>query len=274
MSPESPFRFMDLPLEIRLMVYERIPIHIKPHQFTNTTVSRNGATNSYSFAVIAKSVELPILTACRQVHTEASLILQRKMADILSTPPRLVIDILQSNKLYKCGGPLWHISRHLAERARKLNKSLGTVPYLGTGSARGGARYQPESDPDHPKLACLVARWIQSLEYERAQGKQATLEIGLTSRPDVPHETTLYALRQLAYILFAEKGGFRFSLRNVAECGEKATEEMRMQAKLVIDKVLLGRAGDVSRAEQGRPVESAEFDEVWSEGSYYRAGSY
>jgi len=265
---------MDLPLEIRLMVYERIPIHIKQHQFTNTTQSRNGAMNSYSFAVIAKSIELPVLTACRQIYAEASPILQRKMADILSTPPRLLIDILQSNKLYKCGGPLWHISRHLAERARKSNKSLGSVPYLGTGSARGGARYQPESDPDHPKLARLVARWIQSLEQQRAQGKQATLEIALTSQPDVPHETTLYALRQLAYILFAEKGGFRFSLRNVAECEKEITEEIRMEEKLVIDKVLLGRTGDVSRAEQGRRVELDEFDEAWSEGSYYCGASY
>ncbi|KAF2650627.1 hypothetical protein K491DRAFT_682862 [Lophiostoma macrostomum CBS 122681] len=83
-----PFRLLDLPSELRLMIYERLPRRTKYHK-----VHLANAAGGQSYCLLAiKSAPISILATCRQIHTEA----QRPVADIindfiLATPPELTI---------------------------------------------------------------------------------------------------------------------------------------------------------------------------------------
>ena len=255
------------------MVYERLPIQIKRHDFNRLNNPRNPTAGSYSFAVVSKSIDLSILTTCRQVHTEASATMHTKMNDILQTPPRLIIDLASTAKIHKCGGPLWHISNYLAKRAVAARKSLGTVPYVGTGMGGSGARYSPDNDPDYPLMAHLMGRWFRSLDHQRKVASKdeevcPPIEMALTSPGDWPRESVLYALRQLAYVLFAEHGGFQFKLRKVEHLSLPQTTVMSRLEREVIDKVMVGRTGDAVRAVPGRAIDLHEYEQDWSENSY------
>jgi hypothetical protein len=268
MEPQEAFPFMQLPTEIRLMIYECIPVQVKQHDFN--TVSGSAAPRS--FAVISKSIDLSILLVSRKVHAEASNIIQRKLDDILQTPPRWIIDLSININIHKCGGPLWHMSRYLAKEAVKAKKSLGSVPYLGTGMGVSGARYNPENDPQHAKLAQLTEKWFQSLIHQRTMtdGKVIavpSIEVALVAREHCPSSVTSRALGQLARILFAEHGGFQFVLRKASHVFPAYTDDVLVQDTKAL---MVGYArSDRVRAVQGVTIEAGEFERQWSKGGYY-----
>lgn len=270
MDSSQPFPFMKLPMELRLMVYECIPVQIKSHDFDRT---RNTSAASHSFAIVSKYIDLSIWATCRKIHSEATVIMQRKLKDVLETPPRLIIDLSHNISIHKCGGPLWHISHYLATRAVKTSKNLGSIPYIGTGMGASGARYRPEGDPDYSRLARLIEMWFRNLDYQRnllANKKDyPALELALTASEHCTQKDALYAVRQLSRVLFAEHGSFRFILRKASHLYPVPTDEVRFQEKWVIDKTFEGRGGDVVRAVHGVDISSGEFDEEWSERSYY-----
>jgi hypothetical protein len=265
MDSQQPFPFQRLPIEIRLMVYECIPVEIKKHDFTTTSMT---STKTRSFATVCKYVDLSILLTCRQVHAEASAIMQKKLVDILETPPRWVIDFSHAISIHKCGGPLWHISRYLAKRCLKAGKALGGVPYLGTGMGASGARYSPENDPDYAKLARMTELWFRSLDHQRtSKDSQPIIEIALIAPKECLPSVAVRALRQLAKTLFEEHGGFQFTLRRAKDQYPESTPMTRAQEKKAME---FGHdRGDAVRAVQGSGIEVAEFEQQWSNGSYY-----
>ncbi|KAF2029826.1 hypothetical protein EK21DRAFT_66820 [Setomelanomma holmii] len=278
MDPIGPFPFARLPTEVRLMVYERLPVQITRHDFTRANSTRAGATSSYSFAIVSKRIDLSILQTCSWVNDEASAIMRRKTEDIMRSPPRVIVDLASASKLHKPGGPLWHISRYFARRANKAGKSLGSVPYLGTGMGVTGKRYDQDSDPDYAKLAHLVARWFdnfdrQHIELSIKTNQPLNIEIALVAPENWPHQNVVYALRQLAFVLFAEHGGFHYTLRSVEEYYPAYTDDMFQREGATLDKVMAGRRGDVVRAVQGSLIEDEEYADEWSDGSYYCGSS-
>ena len=73
MTTPQPFRFMDLPPELRLMVYERMPIVTRHHVILSEQYS------TVDFTIISKRIPgISILGACRKIHWEAD-ILRKKM---------------------------------------------------------------------------------------------------------------------------------------------------------------------------------------------------
>jgi hypothetical protein len=269
MDPRQTFPFMKLPTEIRLMVYECIPVQITRDDFATI-----GGTvpKSCSFAVISKSIDLSILLTCRSIYHEASTVMQKKLNDILATPPRWIIDLSHNSNIHKCGGPLWHMSRYLAKRAVKAGKSLGSVPYIGTGMGASGARYNPESDPNHAKLVLLTESWFRNLDHQRTLAKFnedacPTIEIALTTAENCSHSVALRAICALARVLFAENGGFQFALRKASHLYPLCTEDMLAQEKTVI-MTGADRPG-IIRAVQGSVIETEEYDRQWSQGGYY-----
>jgi hypothetical protein len=271
--PPNPFPFAKLPTELRLMIYERLPIRTTRHNFSRPSSTRANPPTPYSFAIVSQSTDLSILRTCSWIHTEASAIMHRKLECISHNPPRLIVDLLTAPKLHKPGGPLWHISHFLAQRAVKNGKSLMHVPYLGTGMGSSGVRYDAAHDPDYARLARLVGRWCRSLAFQRAGSTDVVpcVEIAITAPTNCSHQTVLYGLRQLAYVLFAEHGGFGYLLRSVEHAYPMCTEEMRKREENRIDKVMLGRRGGVVRAVQGCAIDLEEFQGEWSDGSYYYA---
>ncbi|KAF2262070.1 hypothetical protein CC78DRAFT_582993 [Lojkania enalia] len=85
-SPEfQPFRFLDLPKELRLMVYGFLPI-TTIHRTINTSNKEYELEHgSQSITLVIERVPLQVLVVCRLIHEEASSILLPRIASI-STP--------------------------------------------------------------------------------------------------------------------------------------------------------------------------------------------
>lgn len=274
MDTQGPFPLMRLPIELRLMVYERIPTRITRYDFDRLNNPRNPSAGSYSFSVIMKTIDLAILSTSQQIRAEATAIMHAKLIDIVETPPRLIVDLMSCSKIHKAGGPLWHISHYLAKRAVSARKHLGTVPYLGTGAGASGARYNPADDSDYPFMSHLMDRWFRTIDHQRAstpknaEGRPA-IELALTTPQDWSHVSIQYALRQLAYVLFAEHGGFQWTLRDVTHLYPKRSDDRRRVEQSGVRKVMgVGQAGDAVRAVPGRAIDGSEFEREWSDGSY------
>jgi hypothetical protein len=262
MDSSKPFPFMDLPIELRLMIYECIPVQIKRTSFPLAP---------HSSTIISKHIDLAILATCRQIHNEASAVMHSKLTDILATPPSLIVDLAHNITIHKCGGPLWHISRYLASRAVQSGKPIGKVPYLGTGMGAAGARYDAQSDPHHDGLARLVEMWFLGLEQQRKRGGNVrpAIEVALIASDVCPHKVSLHYLRQLARVLFAEHGGFEWRLRKVGHLFPRREEKMRQEEDWVVEHAF-GKGGDDEvRAVRGEDVSWEEYEEEWSAGGYY-----
>lgn len=268
MDSQRPFPFQKLPIEIRLMVYECLPVQIKRHDFNTSSNTIGSSSKGRSFTTVSKYVDLSMLLTCRQVHAEASAIMRKKLLDILETPPRWVIDLSQGVSIHKSGGPLWHISRYLARRAVKARTALGGVPYLGTGMGAGGARYNPENDPDYATLARMTELWFRSLDHQRTTADLVpSIEIAIRAPKECISGATIGTLRLLAKALFEEHGGFRFVLRRVVEDYPVCLENMSARETKAIE--FGHNRGDAIRAVFGLAIEAAEFEEQWSTGGYY-----
>jgi hypothetical protein len=268
MDPQQPFPFQKLPIEIRLMIYECLPVQIKRHVFNTSSNTIGSSSKGRSFTTVSKYIDLSILLTCRQIHAEASAIMQKKLLDILDTPPRWIIDLSQGVSIHKSGGPLWHISRYLARRAVKARKALGGVPYLGTGMGAGGARYNPENDPDYAKLARMTELWFRSLDHQRTTTNMVpSIEIAVRAPQESIPGATVGTLRLLAKALFEEHGGFRFVLRRLTDDYPSCPESLSARETKAIE---FGHTrGDAVRAAFGPGIEAAEFEEQWSNGGYY-----
>jgi hypothetical protein len=81
---DQPFRFLDLPIKLRLMLYERLP-----NRTIRTKCSKmddNGDVSS--FTLITDTAPTPILATCKTIKDEASKIIL-KTAQALSPCPTL-----------------------------------------------------------------------------------------------------------------------------------------------------------------------------------------
>ncbi|KAH7082783.1 hypothetical protein BKA63DRAFT_138025 [Paraphoma chrysanthemicola] len=91
-QPESQahFRFLDLPKEIRLMVYDRLPMRKKYHAF-RPSVPTPDPCHEQPFAFMSTALTgLAILATCHQIHEEASAILRIRIAHRDQQPLRLI----------------------------------------------------------------------------------------------------------------------------------------------------------------------------------------
>jgi hypothetical protein len=92
----KPFRFMDLPIDIRLMVYERLPRIIRhtPSRQTQNLEDGDITTGLRALILITRHVPTAILATCRTIHAEANGIVMRLLRTfILEQEPRLIYDI-------------------------------------------------------------------------------------------------------------------------------------------------------------------------------------
>jgi hypothetical protein len=93
MADARPFRFLDLPKELRLMVYERVPVKTTRHPFEFNEPGHRLNDDDFDpiLDLVYKTLSgLPILATCRQINFEATPILGRVLHMIKITPIQLV----------------------------------------------------------------------------------------------------------------------------------------------------------------------------------------
>ena len=95
-----PFRFLDLPKELRFMVYERLDVTSKQLRLLPT----NSGFHLYSqrthplenppmITVFLETLPVQILSTCRLIYSEALPFLSRKLEEIRGTIPRISVNM-------------------------------------------------------------------------------------------------------------------------------------------------------------------------------------
>ncbi|KAJ4302720.1 hypothetical protein N0V90_001610 [Kalmusia sp. IMI 367209] len=108
LAPAMPFRFLDLPAELRFMVYERIPSKIAARSnmprtrmlkllYTATThhhiLNDPSMCDGKSFIqLVTKSVPTCILATCHKIRKEAQPFIDRKLECLCQEPNRVIVD--------------------------------------------------------------------------------------------------------------------------------------------------------------------------------------
>ncbi|KAH7080918.1 hypothetical protein FB567DRAFT_606344 [Paraphoma chrysanthemicola] len=88
MSDPQPFRVLDLPTEIRLMVYERLPTMITHH-----STAYFGLELPHLPVLIYLTIAgINILATCSQINNEAGAVLKPRLIDMRKSPVRMTVD--------------------------------------------------------------------------------------------------------------------------------------------------------------------------------------
>lgn len=98
----SPFGFLTLPAELRLMIYERINPTIQHHTLNKPITPGDHKHTSRSKLVLCTA----ILATCRQIKSEAQPIFDKKFPRLHSQPVRFHVDLASALDLVYKTSPL------------------------------------------------------------------------------------------------------------------------------------------------------------------------
>jgi hypothetical protein len=178
---DRPFRFLDLPKELRLMVYELLCVSEKNHPLVYVRSDHRGSVNPEShpssvrdrpcITLVTCVLDVQILATCRQIRAEATPFVRPKLEWIKSQIPRVQIDADCSCEL---------LSRTLPHLICAL---LGYLHAHCTATILGG---QVPNNP--PEIVCLepALRWVdQTAVRLLAQLHSVASLVGDSSSPEV-----------------------------------------------------------------------------------------
>lgn len=131
---QASFRFLDLPKEIRLLIYERLPRCIQRQEMCIYAGFEKEQLHQI-LTVILRTMPMAILSSCRQMKAEASALIQDiARTFILAQPPRLIFEA------HKHFNPYFHfwILNVISEQAhrRVLNGMRHTLDRTGNGKVQ------------------------------------------------------------------------------------------------------------------------------------------
>jgi hypothetical protein len=85
---QQPFRLMDLPVELRLMVYERIPIRTRLREVYKDEATRE--TEKVTF--VTSGLDVQFLATCKRIFAEAAPFLLPKVEIVRMAYPQINVD--------------------------------------------------------------------------------------------------------------------------------------------------------------------------------------
>jgi hypothetical protein len=107
MNGSAPFRLLDLPAELRNMIYAHIPMVTHYHTFEQTVDKDSKPLVPVSTTtLVVKSLPVAIPATCKQLQYEVTPFLQSKLAIIATEPLRLIVDSLGFRLFIGTGGYL------------------------------------------------------------------------------------------------------------------------------------------------------------------------
>jgi len=209
----EPFRFLDLPKELRLMVYEFIPGTTRHHVLRDFTF-RDPHTNLRvrlftptdpeavsTVTLVTKSLHVTgILSACRLIHDEVKVVLAKKLDKLKSDPLRWIVDApsLSVTTSAYCTGLLnqfiYALERSSAGFDDPFVYSISLEHY--TRSWHGGMSEPYTFDHTMPEHAAIVGFLSRCIEYVHARGCK---DIIFCVRPH-PAENQQTSLRMLGRV--------------------------------------------------------------------------
>jgi hypothetical protein len=90
---DQPFRFLDLPPELRLMVYKEIYPHTRHYRLKDPVFQPNSADIPPSYiTLVAKSLPVALLAICRLINAEAAPVLAPKLKKLRKEAPHFIVD--------------------------------------------------------------------------------------------------------------------------------------------------------------------------------------
>jgi len=270
MATTKSFPFLSLPKEIRLMVYERIPIQVEERSFSCNGASDYGGSFLCNFSLIDRTTTTAILSTCREIRDEATKVIEHKKMELALHPPRMMVNIAET--MTDSGGPLRFVAKYLAAATEMCDAGRAVSDLLLTSTYGKSAQriYMPGF------MLPIALRWIKIIRYRPPVEPPAsdkhpapTIEIGIKASPS------------------ASKNGFMDDLQDLMALEEQSIlRTLRFDLRLILDEcphldaLLLqifsvnARLNGYMTCRLGGGVTAKEYKDSWSEEEYHRGASY
>ncbi|KAF2128563.1 hypothetical protein P153DRAFT_386681 [Dothidotthia symphoricarpi CBS 119687] len=151
----QPFRFLDLPAELRMMVYECLSISVHHHVLDDPTQLPGYFTRS-TITLVTKSIETSIFSTCRKVNAEAVPSLAHHLDKLRSVPTHFVVDFASMDTFAGRGGILSLIKKK-ARGHNSPTSAQSTAPIVFEGALEVINDIHPTS-ADYIALTSFIAR--------------------------------------------------------------------------------------------------------------------
>ncbi|KAF1957673.1 hypothetical protein CC80DRAFT_491735 [Byssothecium circinans] len=122
------FRFLDLPKELRLMVYEFLPTKTRHHKLCFMK-GRDPGTNSEEYQeyviLVIRSLPVQLLRTCKMINYEVVAILKPKLDSLASTVPQMILScdfLTKDTSAHSFGGADYghNVIRRVLDAAQRL----------------------------------------------------------------------------------------------------------------------------------------------------------
>jgi hypothetical protein len=117
-----PFRLLDLPTELCIMIYGLLYIETSQHIFKNSSVEGR----DYKSQINTPQTSVNVFATCRQVNTEVSNPMANNLAELSPLPPRDVVEVDSLPFIHCDCGRLWFVSVYLLLVARDRDNNGDT----------------------------------------------------------------------------------------------------------------------------------------------------
>jgi len=276
MSPR-PFRFLDLPPELRLMVYERIPVPVCISETHFEQPLEDEDWDPVTYTIITQSTTaLAILSTCRQIYREAAKILDDSVSRIAATPPRMIADVEILDWFGGGGGrggsagPVKCVETYLDLVAKWDSKKVAIESKLSPAIRRDLCACDKDG-----RLAPLMRKWVLLFEKQRQipnpeHSRQSipTLEIALRNDHFTMHSSSIFCQRMMSNA--KDVSDIRFVLRLSPDLHQPGLLR-HFQRRAAFEEALRVRIlnSHDCRACHGEAVDATEFENEWTAGEFY-----